>query len=107
MTIELLMVGHNTARELTRTVQLAESTGYDTVWIADERFYRDVYGLLAHMANHSSRIFLGPGVTDPFVRHPAITTAAMATLDDISEGRAVMGLGTGISGFQSLGIEAR
>lgn len=107
VTVELLMVGHEPAGEMARLVKFAEEVGYDTVWLADERFYREVYGSLAHLANHSSRVLLGPCVTDPYARHPALTAMAIATLDDISGGRAILGLGTGISGFPQLGLEAR
>lgn len=107
MTVELLTMGNKTPRELLETVHLAEANGYDTVWVADERFYRDVYSLLTFLAVHTERVKLGPCITDPFVRHPAITTVAMATLDDISQGRAQLGFGAGVSGFPQLGMEAK
>ncbi|MBN9076766.1 MAG: hypothetical protein BGN87_15015 [Rhizobiales bacterium 65-79] len=107
MAVELLMMGNKPARELLETVRVAEANGYDTVWIADERFYRDVYCLLTFLAANTEKVRLGPCITDPFVRHPAITTVAMATLDDVSQGRAQLGFGAGVSGFSQLGIESR
>ena len=107
MTVELLMIGSKRGRELLETAQLAEANGYDTIWIADERFYRDPYCLLTYLACHTKKVNLGPCITDPFVRHPAITTTAMATLDDVSDGRAVLGFGAGISGFPQLGLEQK
>jgi len=53
---------------------------------------------------HTQRIRLGPGVTDPYSRHPAITASTMATLDELATGRALIGLGLGGSGFRELGI---
>jgi 5,10-methylenetetrahydromethanopterin reductase len=53
---------------------------------------------------HWPRVAVGPCVTDPFARHPALTAMAIATLDEISDGRAALGLGAGISGFAELGI---
>ena len=50
---------------------------------------------------------IGPGVTDPYSRHPAITAATIATLDEISGGRAQLGLGTGGYGFKELGLEKK
>ena len=47
---------------------------------------------------------LGTCVTDPFARHPALTAMAIATLDEISNQRAILGVGAGISGFPELGI---
>jgi 5,10-methylenetetrahydromethanopterin reductase len=43
-------------------------------------------------------------VTDPYFRHPALTATAMATLDELSGGRSVLGLGAGVTGFRELGI---
>ncbi len=53
---------------------------------------------------HTKRIRLGPGVTDPYSRHPAVTAGAIATLDELANGRALIGLGLGGSGFRELGI---
>jgi 5,10-methylenetetrahydromethanopterin reductase len=102
--LELLMLGDAPVAQLSERARLAESCGFDAVWLADERFYREVYGALAAIALATSRVAVGPCVTDPFTRHPALTAMAIATLDEISRGRAVLGLGAGISGFAELGI---
>jgi 5,10-methylenetetrahydromethanopterin reductase len=47
---------------------------------------------------------MGPCVTDPYSRHPALTAMAVATLDEISGGRAVLGIGAGVSGFREMGV---
>jgi 5,10-methylenetetrahydromethanopterin reductase len=104
MGLELLMLGNATVSQLAAQARLAEACGFDTVWIADERFYREVYSCLTRVALATSRVRLGPCVTDPFARHPALTAMAIATLDEISHGRAVLGLGAGVSGFVELGI---
>jgi 5,10-methylenetetrahydromethanopterin reductase len=104
MNLELLMLGDVPVSQLCERAQLAESCGFNAVWLADERFYRDVYGALTAIALATSRVVIGPCVTDPFTRHPALTAMAIATLDEISHGRAVLGLGAGISGFSELGI---
>jgi 5,10-methylenetetrahydromethanopterin reductase len=104
MTIELLVLGDSSIDRMVERVKLAEASGYDKVWLADERFYREVYSCLSIFAVHTSRVKLGPCVTDPFARHPALTAMAIATLDEISQQRAVLGLGAGISGFGELGI---
>jgi len=49
---------------------------------------------------------LGPCVTDPYSRHPALTAMAIATLDEIAGGRAVLGFGAGVSGLAELGIDS-
>lgn len=104
MTIELLVLGDCPIDRMVESVKLAEASGFDKVWLADERFYREVYSCLAIFAANTTRVKLGPCVTDPFARHPALTAMAIATLDEISGRRAILGLGAGISGFGELGI---
>ncbi len=101
----LILPAHEPAR-LADLAALAEHTGYDDFWLADERFFREVYACLALCALRTHRIRLGPCVTDPYSRHPALTATAMATLDGISNQRAVLGLGAGVSGFRELGVDA-
>src|SRR5690348_7507963 len=102
MQMGLLMLGDAPVRTVVERARLAETVGYGTVWLADERFYREVYSCLAHIAAHTSKVLLGPCVTDPFSRHPALTAMAIATLDEISGQRAILGIGAGISGFTEL-----
>jgi len=92
------------ATELIRLGQLAESLGYERLWYTDIRLFREVFVGLAALAMSTRRIELGPGVTDPYSRHPAVTASTMATLDELSGGRAVLGLGVGGTGFRELGI---
>jgi alkanesulfonate monooxygenase SsuD/methylene tetrahydromethanopterin reductase-like flavin-dependent oxidoreductase (luciferase family) len=107
MQIGLLMIGDAPVRVMVERARLAETVGYDTVWLADERFYREVYSCLTHFAACTSKVLLGPCLTDPFSRHPALTAMAIATLDEISNQRAILGIGAGISGFTELGINRR
>jgi len=100
----LLLLPSHSAGRLSTIAQMAERLGYDYLWLADERFFREVYASLTVCALRTERIKLGPCVTDPYSRHPALTAIAIATLDEISGQRAVLGLGAGISGFRELGI---
>jgi 5,10-methylenetetrahydromethanopterin reductase len=104
MQIGLLMLGDASVQTMVERARLAEAVGYGTVWLPDERFFREVYSCLAHFAAHTSKVLLGPCVTDPFSRHPALTAMAIATLDEISGQRAILGIGAGVSGFAELGI---
>lgn len=75
---------------------LAERLGCRRCWVYDEGVHtRDVYVTLAAIAAETDRIGLGPGITNPYVRHPAATASAVATLDELSGGRAFVGLGAG------------
>jgi 5,10-methylenetetrahydromethanopterin reductase len=102
----LLLLPTYDAAQLAALAELAEGTGYDDLWLADERFFREVYASLTVCALRTRRIRLGPCVTDPYSRHPALTAMAIATLDEISNRRAVLGIGAGVSGFRELGVDA-
>ena len=102
----LLVLPSRRVDEMAQLAAHAEALGYDDVWLADERFFREVYSLLAVCAKHTKRVRLGPCVTDPYSRHPALTAMAIATLDEIAEGRAALGIGAGVSGLRELGIDS-
>lgn len=68
---------------------------YDNFFVGDERLNYNTYALLALAAHHSEHLGLGTGVTNPYTRHPAVTAAAVATIDRLSDGRARLGLGSG------------
>lgn len=76
-----------------------------SMWVPDERFFRDVFVSLSALACNTSVSTLGTGATDPFIRHPLLTAAAIASVDELSGGRAILGIGAGISGFDALGIK--
>lgn len=81
-----------------------EEAGFDQLWLADERLLRNVYVGLAAMASGTQRSRIGPSVTNPYTRHPALTAAAIATVDELSGGRAVLALGAG-GGLEQFGID--
>ena len=82
----------------------AEALGYAQVWLTDDRLQRDPFTVLAALAVATSTVRLGPGVTNPFSRHPALIATAVATLDELSGGRAVLGLGAGGTNHRALGV---
>ncbi len=105
LSLGVLLADDYTSAELMELGMLAEELGYDGFWYVDVRFSRECYVGLASIATRTSRIKLGTGVTDPYSRHPAITAASIATLDELSGGRAVLGMGLGGTGFKELGFE--
>lgn len=85
-------------RETTRAfVQAADRLGYDTVWVA-EAYGWDAFTVLTEMACQTERIKLATGIVNVFSRSPALLGQTAASLDRISGGRFVLGLGT--SGHQ-------
>jgi 5,10-methylenetetrahydromethanopterin reductase len=103
----VLNLGRYPPSRLIDLARLQEDCGYETFWYADERFFREVYTGLTLAALHTQRIQVGTMVTDPYTRHPALTAMALASLDEIAAGRAVLGLGAGVSGFAEMQIVRR
>ena len=91
--------------EIVKLVKLAEDVGFEYAWITDHYNNKNVYETLALLADATETIKMGPGVTNPYVRSPAISASAIATIDEISEGRATFGIGPGDKAtFDALGI---
>jgi F420-dependent oxidoreductase-like protein len=80
-------------KELTRCVQAAESCGYDSFWMP-ESWERESFSVLAHLAASTERISLATGIINVFSRSPALVAMSAATIDEISNGRFRLGLGT-------------
>lgn len=71
----------------------AEELGYDSLW-AGESWGRDLFTVLTQIACHTSRIQLATGIVNVFSRTPALIAQSIASLDDISGRRAILGLGS-------------
>jgi 5,10-methylenetetrahydromethanopterin reductase len=83
----------------------AEEHGFDGYWIADSQsVFRDAFAALAVAATQTKRIKLATGVTNPLTRHPAVLAHSFATLDELSGGRAIIGIGVGDSAVHTLGL---
>src|SRR3954468_18699767 len=74
-------------------VQAAEETGWDSVWAA-EAYGSDTASVLAWLASQTSRIKIGSGIFQMPGRSPAMTAMTAATLDILSNGRMILGIGT-------------
>lgn len=87
--------------------RMVEDLGFDHLVHADQRFAgeKDVFVTLAADAMATDRIHLGPCVSDPFSRIPAMIAVAMASLDELSGGRSVLTLGAGGSGFSQMHLQ--
>ena len=82
--------------EVIDLVQVAENSGYSKCRLYDEGLAtHDVYVVSAAVALATSSMLVGPGITNPFTRHPGQTAAAHASLAELSGGRAVAGFGAG------------
>jgi probable F420-dependent oxidoreductase len=87
--------------ELTRA---AEEAGFEYAWAWDSHvLWQDIFPIFALMAQATSRIHLGPCVTNPATRDPTVTASTLATLNDISGNRMEMGIGRGDSARRVIG----
>ncbi|MBU7022586.1 MAG: 5,10-methylenetetrahydromethanopterin reductase [Theionarchaea archaeon] len=73
----------------------AEDAGFHHVWITDHYNNRNVYSTMTDIAYHTNRILIGSAVTNPYVSNPVWTASAIFTIDEISGGRAIFGIGAG------------
>src|SRR5436190_2519667 len=84
--------------------QLAERRGFDYGWTYDSHvLWQDSIPTMALAAAATERIKLGHMVTNPGTREPTVVASAYATLQDISNGRMVMGIGRGASARRYIG----
>jgi 5,10-methylenetetrahydromethanopterin reductase len=87
-----------------RQAERAEAAGFDGILLVDsQNLAGDLYVALALAAKVTERLKLGTGVTNPVTRHPAVTAAAIATVQGESGGRAQLGIGRGDSALAYLG----
>jgi 5,10-methylenetetrahydromethanopterin reductase len=86
-------------------VEEIESLGFGHLWLTDSSLHaRNCYAYLTLAATRSSRLLIGTAVTNPATRHPAITAAAAATVDEIAAGRMILGIGAGDRPLLALGL---
>lgn len=78
-----------------RLAARAETLGFEDVTVHDLLLRRPVWPLLCDVARCTQRVLVGPNVTHPHLTHPALIAASVAHLDELSGGRAVLGIGRG------------
>ena len=101
---------HGSARNIQEALERAkraEGLGFEAIFFADSHMNNvDPYQLMAICATQTTKIRLGTAVTNMVYRDPTITANSFATLNEISDGRAIVGLGTGDGPVYSLGRTA-
>ena len=94
-----IIPGHDQSGDFLGTVELAEALGFDSVWVGDHVLWYvpsfDPVAMLGAIAARTSRVRLGTAVMLAALRHPVIVAKAAATLDHLSAGRFVLGVGIG------------
>jgi 5,10-methylenetetrahydromethanopterin reductase len=74
----------------------AEKAGFAALWLAENPFERGALPAAAAAAAATARLAIGVGVVNPYNRHPSLIAMEFGALDELSGGRAVLGIGAGI-----------
>ncbi len=91
-------------QRLIELTKLAEAQGFEYGWTYDSHLlWQESMPVLALLADQTSTIKLGHMVTNPATRDPTVLASAYATLQDISNGRMIMGIGRGDSAVRTVG----
>ena len=102
-----ISLGVSPREPLSRTAELAraiDERDFEALWFIDFQLgMKDVYAAMNLAALSTENVLIGAGVTNLVTRHPTVTANATAALDELSEGRAVLGLGAGWSAVLGAG----
>jgi 5,10-methylenetetrahydromethanopterin reductase len=102
--VELWLLGVHVPGRAAAAARAAEAEGFDGLAFGDtQHLAADPFAGCCLAAAATERLLLGVRVTNPVTRHPAVTAAAIATVQAVSGGRAVLGLGRGDSALGHLG----
>ncbi len=102
-----ISLGVSPREPLARTSELAraiDESGFEVLWYIDFQLgMKDVYAAMNLAALSTERALIGAGVTNLVTRHPTVTANATVALDELSGGRALLGLGAGWSAVLGAG----
>lgn len=102
--MELWTLAVSSPRRSASFAQAAEAAGWDGMLVVDsQNLSGDSYVALAMASTTTTRLGLGTGVTNSVTRHPAVSACAIASIQRLSDGRAVLGIGRGDSALAHLG----
>ncbi len=102
--VEIITAIRPQTRKITEYAKRAEEAGWHGIGILDnQNLCGDIYVALALAACATEQIQLSTDVTNPVTRHPAVTAGAIASIQEASEGRAVLGIGRGDSALAFVG----
>ena len=91
--------------DLIESGKLADRLGFSTLWTTDSHLlWREVYTLFGALAVSTRNIRLATAVTNPLTRHPTVTASAVATLTELTGGRAILGISIGDSALRTMNL---
>lgn len=98
MTTLRLALGFNPALPVQDVIKIAvkaEAAGYDSIWMHESLFQRDIVSYLSLILNSTKKLKAASGIINTYTRHPVVAATTFGTLSEFSNGRAIMGLGLG------------
>ncbi|MEM0084514.1 MAG: 5,10-methylenetetrahydromethanopterin reductase [Candidatus Methanomethylicia archaeon] len=81
--------------DITELSKHADNLGFDVIWVTDHYNNRNIYVTLTSIALNTRNVKLGTGVVNPYVTNPLWIASAIASIDEVSGGRAMLGIGAG------------
>lgn len=97
--------GHFPLPHMLACMKVAEDVGFTDVWFGDSHLiWHEVGPYLTAAAMSTTRMRVGPLVSNPVTRHPTVVASALATLAQLFDGRAALGIGRGDSAVRTLGL---
>ncbi|MGH7964968.1 MAG: LLM class flavin-dependent oxidoreductase [Candidatus Binatia bacterium] len=84
------------AKRFVACARLAEELGFGAFWVPEDYFFRGAFTLASAIASHTTRLTVGIGVVNPYTRHPVLTAMEFGALEEVSDGRTILGLGASV-----------
>jgi probable F420-dependent oxidoreductase len=100
----MLRPGHFPFSHMLTCMRVAEDAGFRYMWFGDSHLIWQEIGPYLSAAAATTRLTVGPLVSNPVTRHPTVVASMMATIAELHGGRAVLGLGRGDSAVRTLGL---
>jgi 5,10-methylenetetrahydromethanopterin reductase len=89
------LLGAPELRTMVELAQRAETQGFESVWVAETRLTRDGITPCAAIAMATTHLRIATGIINVYTRGAVLTAVSFVSLDEVSQGRIIMGLGTG------------
>ncbi len=84
---------------------VAEDLGFTSAWFYDSQMlYSDIYATMALVAEHTKRMRIATGIVVPSNRIAPVTAHSIATINQMAPGRVILGIGTGFTGRNMMGL---
>lgn len=91
--VDVGLASSHSVEVMVNCAKAAEGAGYGTVWLAELYYARGLIAATTAVALATKRIKIGYGIISPFARHPGVIATETATLDELSNGRMICGMG--------------